>query len=110
MKGFEFRKYGNAAQISFEGEILAGHAGKVQEALLISLNNADHVVVNLEKVSKIDSICAGIFNTAQQKARQLKKYLAFSDIRQEAINRLLVELSDYYMSQSTNCRLMVEVY
>lgn len=84
MTDFRFEKSGNYGILSLAGELTSGCSGRLKEALMVSLENAEHVVVNLKKVTKIDALCVHVFALACRKARQLKKQLILTGIQPEA--------------------------
>lgn len=84
MIDFSFEKSGNYGILRLAGELTGKYSGRLKEALMISLENAEHVVVNLKKVTKIDSLCIHLFALAYRKAKQLQKNLILTDIHPKA--------------------------
>jgi anti-anti-sigma factor len=74
MLNFKFEKAGDFGILSFDGELTAQHADRLKEALMVSLDNAEHVVVNFEKVSEIDVDCLFLFYTTWGMLARLKIY------------------------------------
>lgn len=80
MLNFSFEKSGCVGLLSFDGELTGERAGGLKEAIMISLDNAEHVVVDFEKVTKIDSICIKLIMLAYNKAKVLKKKIIFRGV------------------------------
>ncbi|MEW6739359.1 MAG: STAS domain-containing protein [Nitrospirota bacterium] len=88
MLGFRFEKTGDFGILTFDGEITAQHADRLKEALMVSLDNAEHVVVNFEKVSEIDVDCLCLFYTTWGMLARLKKRLTLTGINPEMYKRI----------------------
>jgi anti-anti-sigma factor len=74
--------------LNLNGELTAEGAGRLKEALLISMDNAEHVVVNFANVTRIDSVCMRLFGIAYKKSKRLKKRVTLTGIEPETFNRL----------------------
>jgi anti-anti-sigma factor len=88
MLNFKFEKAGDFGILSFDGELTAQHADRLKEALMVSLDNAEHVVVNFEKVSEIDVDCLFLFYTTWGMLARLKKRLTLTGISPEMYKRV----------------------
>lgn len=78
MLNFRFEKSGNFGVLTFDGELTAEHAGGLKEALMVSLDNAEHVLVDFEKVTEIDADCLQLFSTTCSRLTRLKKRLTLT--------------------------------
>jgi anti-anti-sigma regulatory factor len=72
----------------FDGELTDERADRLKEALMLSLDNAEHVVVSFEKVTKIDLNCIQLFYAAYKKSRKLKKRLTLIGVNPNTHKRL----------------------
>ncbi|HAK89175.1 MAG TPA: hypothetical protein DHV16_10460 [Nitrospiraceae bacterium] len=78
MLNFRFEKSGDFGVLTFDGELTAEHAGGLKEALMVSLDNAEHVLVNFEKVTEIDPDCLQLFSSTCGRLARLKKRLTLT--------------------------------
>lgn len=78
MLNFRFEKSGDFGVLTLDGELTAEHAGGLKEALMVSLDNAEHVVVNFDKVTEIDADCLKLFSTTYDRLTRLKKRLTLT--------------------------------
>lgn len=76
MLNFRFEKSNGLGLLTFDGELTTECADRVKEALMIALENAEHIVVNLDKLTKIDPICIHLLCMAYRKSKRLKKWLS----------------------------------
>lgn len=88
MISFKFEKSGGFGLLTFDGELTEDRAGKLKEALMISMDNAEHVVVSFEKVTKIDLLCIQLFSIAYKRSKKLKKRLTFIGMHPEKYKAL----------------------
>ncbi len=89
MLNFRFEKSGDFGVLTFDGELTAEHAGGLKEALMVSLDNAEHVVVNFEKVTEIDGHCLRLFSMTRRKSARLKKCLTLTGARPEIFKKTM---------------------
>ncbi len=75
MLSFSFQRQQGAGILSFSGEISSHHNDDFRSALMLSINNADKVVVNFDEVSAFDRICLQTLYSAVKMAKRLKKDL-----------------------------------
>ena len=90
MLNFMFEKSDGLGLLTFDGELTAEFADRVKEALMIALENAEHVVVNLDKVTRIDLICIQLLRLAYEKSKRLKKWLTLICTHPETYEQLKV--------------------
>lgn len=81
MINFTFARTGNIGTLTFYGELGHKHVNELKAALMISLNNADHLVVNLVDVTRIDPSCLHSIASARRMSSGLHKRLTFTGIR-----------------------------
>lgn len=87
MLNFRFEKSGNFGVLTFDGELTAEHAGGLKEALMVSLDNAEHVLVDFEKVTEIDADCLQLFSTTCGRLARLKKRLTLTGVCPEIFKK-----------------------
>jgi anti-anti-sigma factor len=85
---FRFEKAGELGFLIFDGDLTEENASNLKEALLVSLDNADHLVINFENVTKIDRFCLRLFCKACKKSEKLGKRLTFTGISHEMCKRV----------------------
>lgn len=88
MTSFRFEKSGGLGIVTFDGELTAEFAGRLKEALMVSLDNAEHVVINCERVTKIDRICMHLLSLACRKSKRLKKRITLTGIHPETYGQI----------------------
>ena len=70
---FKFDSSGGIGVLTFYGNLSRDRANELREALMVSVENAHHLVVNLENVTKLDSHCLQAIYTACRTAQRLNK-------------------------------------
>ncbi|MCL4456681.1 MAG: STAS domain-containing protein [Nitrospirae bacterium] len=97
MLNFRFEKSGDFGVLTFDGELTAEHAGGLKEALMVSLDNAEHVVVDFEKVTEIDEDCLQLFSTTCGRLARLKKCLTLTGACPEIFKKTteLIEANNF---------------
>jgi anti-anti-sigma factor len=85
---FNFEKTGTLGLLTFDGELTEERSDRLKEALMVSLDNAEHVVVNFENVTKIDFICVQLFCQALKKAKRLKRHLTLTGMQEDAYKKI----------------------
>lgn len=93
MLNFMFEKSDGLGLLTFDGELTIEYVDRVKEALMIALENAEHVVVNLDKVTKIDIICIQLLRLAYEKSKRLKKWLTLICTHPETYEQLKVAIA-----------------
>jgi len=93
---FKFEKSDGLGLLTFDGELTAERSNGLKEALMISMDNAEHVIVNFEKVTRIDRSCIRLFCIAFKKSKRLKKRLTLTGIHPETYERVK-EIAGYYL-------------
>jgi anti-anti-sigma factor len=96
---FSFEKKGAVGMLKCEGGLDADRAQTLRDALMVCIENADHVVVNCGEVKTIDSQCMQIFCTAHRIAVRADKKLMVIGIAPE-LNPSPQEISDLCLSRS----------
>ncbi len=76
MLTYRFNKgEGHLGFLELDGELSSDTISKLQEALYVSLNNAEHVIINLSNVTKIDAACTDLLETVHRYAKKLRKVM-----------------------------------
>jgi anti-anti-sigma regulatory factor len=75
MKKYEFKRLGNMGMITFYGDLIVDRIQECKEALLLALHNADRLVVNFKKVTKIDMAILEIICMVHRMSVSLNKNL-----------------------------------
>ena len=74
---FSFRKSRDAGVLALNGELVSQNADEFRTALMLSICNAERVVICFDDITKIDTICVRTFCTALRKSKTIQKYLIF---------------------------------
>jgi anti-anti-sigma regulatory factor len=77
MNIIEFKISKEIGVLTLHGELIQNRENVLKEALMVSLENSHHVLVNMERVTKIDDQCLQILDAAREKALTLNKRIAF---------------------------------
>ncbi|MBI5847658.1 MAG: STAS domain-containing protein [Nitrospirae bacterium] len=96
---FSFEKKGAIGMLQCEGSLEADRAQTLRDALMVCIENSDHVVINCGKVKTIDSQCIQIFCTAHRMAVRADKKLIIIGIAPD-INPSPQEISNLCLSRS----------
>jgi anti-anti-sigma regulatory factor len=72
---FNFEKIEGTGVLTFVGDLTAHRLSEVKAALMLAVENVDHLVLNLEKVRTIDLACFRVLRAAGEKATELGKGL-----------------------------------
>ncbi len=84
MLTYSFNKVeGHLGFLELDGELSSDTIAKLQEALYVALNNAEHVVINLGNVTKIDSACSELLEKVHIFAKRLKKVMTIRGLRHQ---------------------------
>ncbi|MFA5354182.1 MAG: STAS domain-containing protein [Thermodesulfovibrionales bacterium] len=78
MLNFSFERSHDAGILTFRGDITSRHNEDFKSALMVSISNAERVVVNFHEVSVFDRICLQTFCTAVRMAKRLRKSFVFN--------------------------------
>lgn len=80
MINFDIEPVHGIGKLAFGGELSVKHGKEVREALIRALAEVDHIIVNVESITKIDTSCLQLFCSAHRTAERMKKKLNFSSI------------------------------
>lgn len=72
---FNFEKTGSAGVLTFFGDLTAHRLSELKAALMLAVENADNLFLNLERVRIIDAACLRVLRGAREKAAALGKRL-----------------------------------
>ncbi len=78
MLNVSFQRLHDAGILTFTGEIGSQHNDDFRSALMLSLSNAERVVVDFEGVSLLDRACIQTFCGALKTAKGLRKDVRFN--------------------------------
>lgn len=81
MTDFMFEWIGGVGMLDFSGDLTMERVEKLRHGLLVSLENADWVVVNLRKVTSLDAGCFPLFCSAHRVFTRLNKGLFLVGLR-----------------------------
>jgi len=96
---FSFEKKGAVGMLKCAGGLDADQAQTLRDALMVCIENADHVVVNCGGVKTIDSQCIQIFCAAHRMAVSADKKLMLTGIAPD-LNPSPQEISNLCLSRS----------
>lgn len=83
MNDFSLEQSGNVAVLAVNSSITVEKASELKDILLKAVNAAEHVVVNLERVTEVDVSCLQILCSAHRTLTRLKKRITLGGIRPE---------------------------
>jgi anti-anti-sigma regulatory factor len=74
MPGFNFKQYtGNTGVLTLHGDLTAQRAEELREAFLMSIDQSDHLIINMDKVSMIDDFCLQQIKVVRNISKRLNK-------------------------------------
>lgn len=80
----------NTEVLRFDGDLTLQHSLEIKTALMNSLNNFSHVMVNVDGVRGIDTVCLQLFCSAHQTSVKMNKTLVLvgshSDLLKKAVH------------------------
>jgi anti-anti-sigma regulatory factor len=88
---YKLERSGNIGIFAFNGELSSEHENDLTLILMKAIHNSDRAVLNLKEVTKINSTCLQLLNTAYCTSIRLKKPL------------ILTEVPKKYLSDMYNC-------
>jgi anti-anti-sigma regulatory factor len=95
MLNFNFEKSGDLGLLIFDGELTEERISRLKEALMISMHNAEHVVVDFKQVTKIDPVCISLFSLLCKKSKKLKKRLTLIGMQPETYKQMEEDQGDF---------------
>lgn len=85
MIDFVFERAGGVGLLNFSGSLTTEGIARLQQGLMISLENADYVVVNFENVTGVDIRCLRMFCSAHQISLRSNKRLVLTGLSREVL-------------------------
>jgi anti-anti-sigma factor len=79
----EFEIWEDMGVLTLRGEIDRKRQSVLKEALMVSLENSQHILINMELVTSIDDQCLQIIDAARERARTMNKRMAFCGLDAE---------------------------
>lgn len=99
MMNFTFEKSGDVGILTFDGELDAGRIDELKAALMLSMNNAGHIILNFEKVTRLDDSCFKLLCSAHQISAKLNKRMTFASFSPHIFKYPMnAEANDYFHS------------
>ena len=95
MGSFIFEQQGHLGIFSFRGVLTLQHLKEMKAALMRALSNADHLIFDFEKVTRIDLSCFKLFCLAHRIALGLNKRLTLVGLRHSPLRQLLEDIVRY---------------
>jgi anti-anti-sigma regulatory factor len=83
MADFVFEREGGIGVLNFFGALTGESAAGLQQGLMISLENADYVIVDFRNVTGLDTSCLRLFCSAHQISLRSNKRLLLTGLRPE---------------------------
>lgn len=84
---YKLEQSGAMGILTIDGELTVQYAHELKSALLKSLDNVDHLVLNLAKVTSIDLSCLQLLCSAHRTSGKLNKQLSLIGDRPEALQQ-----------------------
>lgn len=72
---FTFERSNDIGVLTIDGKLTGKRAADLKAALMISLNNSSHLILNMEKVTELDRTCLNLLNAAWSVSSKLNKRL-----------------------------------
>lgn len=88
---FTFENTGRVGVLKFHGDLTAEHTDEIMSALMVSVTNADYLIVNLESVTEMDTGSLSMFCAACGNCLYHKKIMTFAGNRSGAVKRALAD-------------------
>jgi anti-anti-sigma regulatory factor len=83
MADFVFEREGGIGVLNFFGALTGESVSGLQQGLMISLENADYVIVDFRNVTGMDACCLRLFCSAHQISLRSNKRLLLTGLRPE---------------------------
>lgn len=80
MLKFSLEKFNDTSVIKFDGELTSHSASVFKEALYMSLDNSDHVLLDFSKASMIDSFFLEQMRKFREITQNLKKRITVTNL------------------------------
>ncbi len=85
MKDFSLEQSGNFAVLAVNGPVTVERACELKEILLRAVNEAEHVVLDLERVTAVDVSCLQILCSAHRTSTRLNKRITLGNVQPEVL-------------------------
>lgn len=95
MRKFKFEQKGHFGILKFCGTLTIQQVQDMKAALMRALANADHLIFDFEKVTRMDISCFKLFCVAHRIALNLNKQLTLVGLRQTPLKQLLEDIVRY---------------
>jgi len=87
MVEFAFHRAGNVGILTFAGRLTLETEAKLREVLMMSLENADYVLVNFTDVVAVDDLCLRVFCSAHRVSMRYNRRFEVIGIGPEVLKR-----------------------
>lgn len=92
---YKTHKSGEKKVMRIEGDLVIQNADKLKQALLKTIQEADHVSVNLDNVTELDLTCLQLLCSAHRTCESTKKRLSLFHPLPEAVHQLIKDTGFY---------------
>lgn len=89
---FTFSTFGNAGILSLHGRLVKDHEVKLREALILSVQNADHVVITFNNVREVDVHCFAVLCAACRISGSMHKRLILTGFHNHELREAFSEM------------------
>ena len=84
---FTFEKSNDVGVLTFDGKLTSKRAADLKAALMISLNNSCHVILNMERVTELDHTCIKLLRAAINIAKKLNKRITLISLSRDLFRK-----------------------
>ena len=80
---FTFEKSNDVGVLTFDGKLTSKRAADLKAALMISLNNSCHLILNMERVTELDNTCLKLLRAAVSISNKLNKRITLVSLSRD---------------------------
>lgn len=80
---FTFEKSNDVGVLTIDGKLTSKRAADLKAALMISLNNSCHVILNMERVTELDNTCLKLLRAAVSISDKLNKRITLVSLSRD---------------------------
>lgn len=88
MLKFQFEQYNGTGVLRLQGNLTSHRADELREALLMSVDNSDHLMLNFEKVTRIDNFCVEQIKTIKRISKRLNKRFTMVSLNSDLMDMI----------------------
>lgn len=88
---FTFEKSNDVGVLTIAGKLTSKRSADLKAALMISLNNSCHVILNMERVTELDHTCLNLLRAAVSVSNKLNKRITLVSLSNDLFRQTSIQ-------------------